>query len=221
VSWPGRDITRALVLPTLPEDWGNPDQVLLRVRFAEVNRTITTELGLNLISTGAANTRGAISTGQFPAASTNQVTGEARTFALSDILNIFAVRPDLNLSVIIRDLQSRGLLEPGLGEEHARGELAELRLGLRAQLRLAEHRGDEAGRMTLPPQLGDDAHDVGLRVPLGQLVEEPQSLGGEEFDEVGAVHPATLASRTGDFRALALTLHECQIAPRLGLALSQ
>ena len=78
-----------------------------------------------------------------------------------------------------------------------------------------------AGRMTLPPQLGDDAHDVGLRVPLGQLVEEPQSLGREEFDEVGAVHPATLASRTGDFRALALTLHECQIAPRLGLALSQ
>jgi len=66
---------------------------------------------LNLISTGAANTRGAISTGQFPAASTNQVTGEARTFALSDILNIFAVRPDLNLSMIIRDLQSRGLLQ--------------------------------------------------------------------------------------------------------------
>jgi arabinofuranan 3-O-arabinosyltransferase len=30
VSWPGRDISRALVLPTLPEGWGNPDQVLLR-----------------------------------------------------------------------------------------------------------------------------------------------------------------------------------------------
>jgi pilus assembly protein CpaC len=89
-----------------------PDrQVLLRVRFAEVNRTVTTELGLNLISTGAANTKGAISTGQFPAASTNQVTGDARSFALSDILNIFAVRPDLNLAAVIRDLQARGLLQ--------------------------------------------------------------------------------------------------------------
>ena len=30
VSWPGRDVTRQLVLPTLPETWSNPDQVLLR-----------------------------------------------------------------------------------------------------------------------------------------------------------------------------------------------
>jgi pilus assembly protein CpaC len=89
-----------------------PDrQVLLRVRFAEVNRTVTTELGLNIFSTGAANTPGAISTGQFPAASTRQAIGDAASFVLSDILNIFALRPDLNLGVIIRDLQARGLLQ--------------------------------------------------------------------------------------------------------------
>jgi arabinofuranan 3-O-arabinosyltransferase len=41
VSWPGRDITRALVLPTLPEDWGNPDQVLLRaLRDARTGCTV-------------------------------------------------------------------------------------------------------------------------------------------------------------------------------------
>jgi pilus assembly protein CpaC len=86
-------------------------QVLLRVRFAEVNRTVTTEQGVNLFSTGAANTPGAISTGQFPSVTTREAAGFASTFALSDILNVFALRPDLNLGVIIRDLQSRGLLQ--------------------------------------------------------------------------------------------------------------
>jgi pilus assembly protein CpaC len=94
------------VPPAAPER-----QVLLRVRFAELNRSVTTEFGLNLISTGAAGMPGSISTGQFPAATSNGVTGEARTFSVSDILNIFALRPDLKLGVVIRDLQARGLLQ--------------------------------------------------------------------------------------------------------------
>lgn len=94
------------VAPAAPER-----QVLLRVRFAELNRSVTSEFGLNLISTGAANMPGAISTGQFPAATANQVTGEARSFSLSDILNIFALRPDLKLGAIVHDLQARGLLQ--------------------------------------------------------------------------------------------------------------
>ncbi len=72
--------------------------------------------------------------------------------------------------------------------------------------------------MALPAQVGDGAHDVGLRVPLGESVEQPEALGGEQFDELGAIHPATLAPARRE--PLALTLHECQIAPRLGLALS-
>ncbi len=123
------------------------------------------------------------------------------------------------------DLQPRGLLEPRLGEEHARGELAELGARLRAEPRLAQHRGHEIGRMPLPPQRGDGSHDVGLRVPFGQAVEKTETLRREEFDELGAVHPATLASAGARParrapRRLALTLHECQIASRLDLALS-
>ena len=30
-------------------------------------------------------------------------------------------------------------------------------------------------------------------VPLGQAVEQPQAFGREQFDELGAIHPATLA----------------------------
>src|SRR6185295_16972245 len=40
-------------------------QILLKVQFASVDRNNTTELGLNLISTGATNTIGRVSTGQF------------------------------------------------------------------------------------------------------------------------------------------------------------
>ena len=87
---------------------GPERQVLLRVRFAEVNRSVTSELGLSLFSTGAGNTIGATSTGQFPSVSAREAGG---AFALSDILNIFALRPDLRLGVIIRDLQARGLLQ--------------------------------------------------------------------------------------------------------------
>jgi pilus assembly protein CpaC len=42
-------------------------QILLKVKFASVDRTLTKTLGLNLFSTGAANTLGTVTTGQFPA----------------------------------------------------------------------------------------------------------------------------------------------------------
>jgi pilus assembly protein CpaC len=40
-------------------------QILLKVKFASVDRSLSSQLGLNLISTGATNTVGSISTGQF------------------------------------------------------------------------------------------------------------------------------------------------------------
>jgi pilus assembly protein CpaC len=97
---------------------GPEKQVLLRVRFAELNRSVSSEFGLSLLSTGAARTPGAISTGQFPSAGFDKLTGTipanshgSTSFSLSDVLNIFAFRPDLNLGVVIRDLQTRGLLQ--------------------------------------------------------------------------------------------------------------
>jgi pilus assembly protein CpaC len=85
-------------------------QVLLKVRFANVDRAASSQLGLNLVSTGAGNTVGIASTGQF---STPTVTTGASksTFTLSDALNLFLFRPDLNLGATIRALQNRNLLE--------------------------------------------------------------------------------------------------------------
>lgn len=84
-------------------------QVLLKVQFATVDRNASSELGLNLVSTGATNTIGRVTTGQFSPPRLD-VEGKA-TVTLSDALNIFLFRPDLNLAATIQALQKRGLVE--------------------------------------------------------------------------------------------------------------
>ena len=92
---------------------GDP-QILLRVKFAEVDRTVSSDLGLNLFSTGATNTIGSVGTQQFSPPSivpsvSNGVT--STTLTLSDALNIFLFRPDLNLGATIKMLVTRQLAE--------------------------------------------------------------------------------------------------------------
>jgi pilus assembly protein CpaC len=88
-------------------------QILLRVKFASVDRNLSTQLGVNLFSTGAVNTIGSVSTGQFSPPSIPSVTSSTRsaTATLSEALNLFLFRPDLNLGATIKLLESRGLLE--------------------------------------------------------------------------------------------------------------
>jgi len=97
-------------------------QVLLKVRFAQVDRTKLSAFGVNLLSTGAANTIGTITTQQFGTlglGDQGKLTGTigapnrgaTTTQTLSDLLNIFIFRPDLNLGATIRDLQQRNVLE--------------------------------------------------------------------------------------------------------------
>ena len=52
-------------------------QVVLHVKFAELNRTAVAEFGVNLLSTGAGNTVGRITSGQFASGGLSQVTGTA------------------------------------------------------------------------------------------------------------------------------------------------
>ena len=94
-------------------------QIVLHVKFAELDRNEQDQLGFNLLSTGAANTPGAITTGQFASGSPSTLNGAigataqgARTsFSLTDALNIFAFRPDINLAVVIKDLETRSILQ--------------------------------------------------------------------------------------------------------------
>ena len=97
-------------------------QVLLKVRFAQVDRTKLTAFGFNLLSTGAANTVGTTTTQQFGTIGlgeqgklTGAIGAPARGFTtqetISDLLNIFIFRPDLNLGAAIKDLQQRNVLQ--------------------------------------------------------------------------------------------------------------
>ena len=87
--------------------------VLLQVRIAEVDRNALQQLGVNIFSTGALNTIGRITTGQFSAPVIQSIGGGASqtTTQLSDLLNIFVFRPDLNLGLTIKALEARNLLQ--------------------------------------------------------------------------------------------------------------
>ncbi len=85
-------------------------QILLRVRFANVDRAASSELGVNIMSTGALNTPGRISTGAFSPPGVD-IIGNQTKFTFSDALNVFLFRPDLDLAATIRALQNKRLLE--------------------------------------------------------------------------------------------------------------
>ena len=89
--------------------------VLLQVRFAEVDRSLSKELGINIFSSGAGNTFGAASTQQFgPPSISGSVEGgggSGAEFRLVDILNIFLFRTDINLGMTIRALEAQNLLQ--------------------------------------------------------------------------------------------------------------
>jgi pilus assembly protein CpaC len=90
-------------------------QVLLEVKFAEVDRSKVQQFGINLFSTGAANTVGTVSTGQFtpPQLSTTGGAGSTATGSINvtDPLNVFAFRPDINFGATIRDLENKSILQ--------------------------------------------------------------------------------------------------------------
>ena len=87
-------------------------QILLKVRFASVDRSLEKQLGMNLFSTGATNTLGSVGTGQFSPPTVSLPSGTTPAAAtVSDALNLFFFRPDLDLGATIEALESKGLAE--------------------------------------------------------------------------------------------------------------
>jgi pilus assembly protein CpaC len=89
------------------------DEVLLEVKFAEVDRTAVTQLGINMFSTGAGNTVGTVQTGQFGGVKPGAVSDPAtsNTATISDALNLFFFNPQVHLGGVIKALQSKNLLQ--------------------------------------------------------------------------------------------------------------
>ncbi|MGC8548236.1 MAG: type II and III secretion system protein family protein [Acidobacteriaceae bacterium] len=85
-------------------------QILLKVRFASLDRSKERDLGLNFFSTGATNSIGGITTGQF-SPPTISFTGGAGSATVSNGLNLEIFRPDLNLGATIEALQTLGVVQ--------------------------------------------------------------------------------------------------------------
>ena len=81
-------------------------QILLKVRFADVDRAASQDLGVNIAS-GAFNQATAITTGQFSGPRID-TTG---AISISDALNVLLFRKDINLAATIKALESRRLLQ--------------------------------------------------------------------------------------------------------------
>jgi len=93
-------------------------EVLLEVKFAEVDRTAMSQLGINLFSTGAGNTPGSITTGQFGGVTglgsisdTGSLTPFPTTASVTNALNLFFFNPSVHLGAVIEALKNQNLLE--------------------------------------------------------------------------------------------------------------
>lgn len=103
-----KDVINSIVVNT-----PHGKQIMLKVRFAEVDRSKLQAFGINIFSNGATNTIGTTSTQQFSPPTLSGQTGASAssTFSVSDLMNIFLFRPDLNLGVTIKDLEQKNVLQ--------------------------------------------------------------------------------------------------------------
>ena len=110
-SYTGQVVNSIVVAPA-----PRPRQILLKVRFAEIDRAKALQQGINIFSTGATNTIGTVSTQQFSPETLTGTIGSAGStssagIGVTDLMNIFLFRPDLNLGVTIKDLESKNILQ--------------------------------------------------------------------------------------------------------------
>ena len=101
-------------------------EVLLQVKFAEVDRSAVLQLGLNAFTPGTGNTTGTFTTGQFGGSTistasastttvgtttTTSVVPTPPTINATNPLNLFLFRSDINLGIMIEALEQKNLLQ--------------------------------------------------------------------------------------------------------------
>ena len=101
-------------------------EVLLEVKFAEVDRNAALQLGAEYLTPGTGHTTGTLTTGQFGGLSlsttsattttaggttTTSTSATAPTINLTNPLNLFLFRTDINFGVVIQALQQKNLLQ--------------------------------------------------------------------------------------------------------------
>jgi pilus assembly protein CpaC len=104
---------------------GAPEaQILVKIKFASVDRSTSLQLGANIFSLGATNTLGSVTTQQYSpplvsggtsgggsSSGAGGATGKFGRATISNALNLFLFRPDLNLGATIEALAARNLVQ--------------------------------------------------------------------------------------------------------------
>jgi len=101
-------------------------EVLLEVKFADIDRSTLSQFGANLLSTSPAKTIFTTTTGQFspPAvqsgsvvtgsstsSTTSAISSQGIPITLGQLLNVFIFRSDINLGVAIQALEEKNLVQ--------------------------------------------------------------------------------------------------------------
>jgi pilus assembly protein CpaC len=100
-------------------------EILLEVKFAEVNRTALSQLAINILRNFGSNMPFTTSTQQFSpfgitaqattntssGGTTSTTTQTGNEFTISNLLNFAIFRPDINLAATIQDLQTNNVLQ--------------------------------------------------------------------------------------------------------------
>jgi len=186
-------------------------QVLLRVKFAELDRNTGMSLGANFVSTGAGNTIGRTTTGQTGAPSpTNIGGGSTNSFTITDALNVFAFRPDLNLGAFVKALQSKGVLqilaEPNLVTTN--GKEASFLVGGEFPVPILQG-GGNAGAVTV------QFREFGIRLSFTPTVTENATIKMYVKPEVSTIDIANGVSISG-FTIPALSTRKMETNIELG-----
>jgi len=85
-------------------------QILLKVRFADVDRVAASQFGINLFTMSPTGI-GTSTTGSFGANPTFTTTPGTVDWNLTSLLNIFYYRPDINLGAVLQDLATHNVLQ--------------------------------------------------------------------------------------------------------------
>lgn len=160
-------------------------QVLLRVRFANVDRTASLQLGANLFSSNTKLT-GATSTGQFGGQPAVSIAQSPAQTTISQLLNIFLYRADLNIGAVIQALEAKQLAqilaEPNLLT--ISGHQASFLAGGQFPYPTLQGGGSGVGQITI------QFRDFGIRLNFRPTVTVRGTIQLEVEPEVSSLDPA-------------------------------
>jgi pilus assembly protein CpaC len=187
---------------------GHQKQVLLKVRFAQVDRSKLTQLGINFFSTGTAHNIGVTSTQQF--SPPQLVTGggggggggsssgggggvQTSNIGLSDLMNLFIFNRDINLGATIKALQQRNVLEI-LAEPNllaANGESAKFLAG--GELPYPVVTGTTGNQNAVTVQF----KPFGVKLEFTGIIEDDNTIRLKVFPEVSSLDFANAVTISG------------------------